>query len=93
VDGDLVVVRWGGVPRPGRLVAVDLPDGPAGPRPMAVKRLTGPDPQDPERWWVARDNPAEGVDSWTVGGLAPEAIRGIVVFRLPRWHRSQRPGA
>ena len=82
--GDLLLVRWGARPRPGRLVVVVLPEGPDGPRPTAVKRLVGSDPGDPTRWWVERDNPREGTDSWVVGGLPDAAVLGVVVTRLPR---------
>ncbi len=66
----------------GRLVVVRLPDGPSGPRPVSVKRLVGRDPDDPSRWWVERDNPREGVDSWLVGGI-PEADLVAVVIAGP----------
>lgn len=70
--------------RPGRLVVVRLPPGPDGPRPVAVKRLTGRDPTDPSRWWVQRDNPDEGVDSWLVGGIPEGDLLALVLGRLPR---------
>ncbi len=97
-DGDRLLVAYGLRPRPGRLVLCQLPadsDGRA--RPLAVKRLVGrtPSPQlpygvgwdasaDAPGWWVERDNPAEGVDSWLVGALAHDAIRAVVLARLPR---------
>ncbi|MFZ5869402.1 MAG: S24/S26 family peptidase, partial [Actinomycetota bacterium] len=34
-DGDLLLVRWGARPRPGRLAVVRLPEG----RPLSVKRV------------------------------------------------------
>ena len=82
-DGDRLLVAWGLSPRPGRAAVVSLPPGPDGPRPLAVKRVTGRDPADPARWWVERDNDAVGVDSWTVGSLASEDIRGLVLTRIP----------
>jgi hypothetical protein len=85
LDGDLLLVLWGAAPRVGGLAVVELPpDSSGAPRPQAVKRVTGPDPADPTRWWVERDNPREGVDSWLVGSLAREAVRARVLARLPR---------
>ena len=49
-DGDRLLVAWGLSPRPGRAAVVSLPPGPDGPRPLAVKRITGRDPADPARW-------------------------------------------
>lgn len=85
-DGDLVVVGYGLQPRPGRLAVVQLPPDESGrARPLAVKRVTGPDPQGGSGWWVERDNPGEGVDSWSVGPVPSSAIRAVVLVRLPRW--------
>jgi hypothetical protein len=95
-EGDRLLVAYGARPRPGRLVLCDLPpDADGSPRPVSVKRLTGaaehlglPGPG----WWVERDNPAEGVDSWLVGALPPAAIRAVVLGRLPRgirWGRER----
>ena len=84
-EGDVLVVVRGARPRAGRMALVRLPPDDAGaPRPLSVKRVTGPDPADPARWWVERDNPAVGVDSWLVGSLAAEDVRGVVLGRLPR---------
>jgi signal peptidase I len=73
-DGDLLIVRHGAPVRPGVLVVVDLPG-----RGLAVKRATH---RVPEGWWVERDNPAEGTDSWLVGAVPVEAVRAVVVGRL-----------
>jgi hypothetical protein len=81
--GDLLLVRWGARPRVGRLALVALPGG----RPLSVKRLTR---REPEGWWVERDNPAAGVDSWAVGALPEEAVLAVVLARLPRWPRRSR---
>lgn len=80
--GDTLLVRRGR-DRAGaaRLALVDLGGG----RPMAVKRLV--DRQD-DGWWVERDNPAEGVDSWLVGTLPDDAVRGVVLARV--WPRPRR---
>ncbi|MGL5856911.1 MAG: S24 family peptidase [Angustibacter sp.] len=88
-DGDRLLVRWGARPRPGQLGVVQLPDGPDGPRPPAVKRITR---QRDDGWWVERDNPAQGVDSWLVGSIPDPDVLGIVVGRLwPRPARALRP--
>ena len=73
-DGDHLLVRWGGRPRPGRLVVVRWPG-----RPPSVKRaaLLAED-----GWYVERDNPVEGVDSWQVGPVAPDDVLGTVLVRL-----------
>jgi hypothetical protein len=79
-DGDLLVVRWGaGRARLGDVVVVRLPD-----RPLAVKRLVSF--QD-GGWWVERDNPAEGTDSWLVGAVLPPDQAGVALCRL-----APRPG-
>jgi hypothetical protein len=81
-DGDLLLVRWGGPPRAGRLAVVRLPPGPDGPRPLAVKRLTR---RTRGGWWAERDNPAEGVDSWQVGAIDDVDVVAVVLGRL--WPR------
>ncbi len=86
-EGDLLLVRWGLRPRPGQLAVVRLPPGPDGPRPLAVKRLTD---RTGGRWWVERDNPAEGVDSWQVGAIADADVAAVVLARL--WPRPGRIG-
>jgi phage repressor protein C with HTH and peptisase S24 domain len=80
-DGDRLVVRHGAVPRPGRLAVVRLPDGV-----LAVKRVTM---RRPDGWWVERDNPVEGVDSWLVGAIPDEDVVAVVRARL--WPRRRRP--
>jgi nickel-type superoxide dismutase maturation protease len=74
-DGDRLVVRSATEARPGRIAVVELP----GDRPTAVKRLAF---RQDGGWWVERDNPAEGVDSWQVGAIADEAVLGVVIARL-----------
>ena len=73
-DGDHLLVRWGGTPRPGRLVVVRWPG-----RPLSVKRA-GVLADD--GWWVERDNPREGVDSWQAGPVAPADVVAVVLRRL-----------
>ena len=79
-EGDVLLVRGGRSParraRAGRLAVVRLsPD-----RPVAVKRLAV---RDAEGWWVERDNPAEGVDSWQLGRPVPDAdLLAVALCRL-----------
>ena len=86
-EGDRVLVLWGGRPRTGRLAVVRLPPSDRGPRPLSVKRVTGPAPGEPGAWWVERDNRAEGVDSWHVGGIPGSDVLGRVLVRLPAFTR------
>lgn len=72
-DGDRLLVRWGGGVRPGQLVVLRLPDGV-----LAVKRAFR---RDAGGWWVERDNPAEGVDSWLVGAIPSHDVVATVVLR------------
>jgi phage repressor protein C with HTH and peptisase S24 domain len=74
LDGDRLLVRHGAVPRPGRLVVVRLPDGVT-----AVKRATR---RDGSGWWVERDNPDEGVDSWSVGAIPDNDLIAVVLLRI-----------
>ena len=68
----------------GTLRSIRLPDGEQGPRPLSVKRVTGRDPKTRQGWWVERDNPREGVDSWHVGALSDADIEGLVLKRVPQ---------
>ena len=76
--GDRLVVRYGARPRPGALVVVRLP----GDRVLAVKRALR---REPEGWWVERDNPSVGVDSWAIGAVPERDVVAVVVARL--WPR------
>ncbi len=78
-DGDRLLVRHGRDPRIGDVVVVRLPDGV-----LAVKRVTL---RVPEGWWVERDNPAEGVDSWQVGAIP---ARDVVAVVRARWWPQRR---
>lgn len=78
-DGDHLLVRWGGRPEAGRLVVVRWPG-----RPLSVKRAGLL--QD-DGWWVERDNPTEGVDSWQAGPVPPADVVGVVLLRLWPWRR------
>jgi SOS-response transcriptional repressor LexA len=82
-DGDRLLVRYGGRVRPRKLVVVRLPD-----RPISVKRA---ERRVDGGWWVARDNPREGVDSWTVGAVADADVVAVVVARVwPLYRRRRR---
>ncbi|NMM23916.1 MAG: peptidase S24 [Phycicoccus sp.] len=86
-EGDRLLVLYGARPRRGTLAVVALPDDTSGvARPLAVKRLAYPDPDGSDGsdgWWVERDNPAEGLDSWAIGAIAADDIRARVLLRLP----------
>lgn len=88
--GDRLLLWYGGRPRIGGLVVVRLPDGPDGPRPLAVKRARRQERDG--SWWVESDNPRAGVDSWTVGPLPAEAVVGRVLTRFPRSAPAPPPG-
>jgi hypothetical protein len=81
-DGDRLLVQHGAAPKVGGLAVVRLPD-----RPLSVKRVTR---RVPEGWWVERDNPTDGVDSWLVGPVPPDAVVARVVARF--WPLLRRPG-
>ncbi len=87
-DGDVLLVRYDARPRPGCLAVVDLPPDTSGaPRPVGVKRITSRAPGAPgggPGWWLERDNPRAGVDSWTFGAVPDEAVRAVVLCRRPR---------
>jgi phage repressor protein C with HTH and peptisase S24 domain len=84
-DGDRLLVRHGTVPREGALVVVRLPDGV-----LAVKRATA---RRDGGWWVERDNPAEGVDSWLVGAIPEPDVVAVVQVRVWPLVRRGRGGA
>ena len=85
-DGDRLLVGWGARPRPGDVAVVRLPPTTTGARrPAAVKRVVR---AEPGGWWVERDNPAEGVDSWQVGPIADDDLLARVLCRL--WPRPGR---
>jgi hypothetical protein len=80
-DGDRLLVIHAGRPRVGRLLVVRLPDGV-----VAVKRAVR---REPGGWWVERDNPAEGADSWSVGAIADADVLAVVLLRV--WPLVRRP--
>jgi phage repressor protein C with HTH and peptisase S24 domain len=73
-DGDRLLVRHAATPRAGDLVVVRLPDGV-----VAVKRATF---RRDDGWWVERDNPREGVDSWRVGAIPDVDVLAVVRARV-----------
>jgi hypothetical protein len=79
-DGDRLLVLHGVAPRRGSPAVVRLPGGV-----LAVKRVTR---REPDGWWVERDNPEEGVDSWSVGAIPDGDVVARVVGRL--WPRPRR---
>ena len=80
-DGDRLLVRHGAAPRAGDLVVVRLPAGV-----VAVKRATA---RRDGGWWVERDNPAEGVDSWQVGAIPEADVLAVVRLRVWPVRRSR----
>ena len=83
-DGDHLVVLYGGQPEPGRLAVVRLPGAP-----LSVKRLSF---RDGSGWWVERDNPVEGVDSWQIGAVPDTDVVATVLFRSWPVHRRRTRG-
>lgn len=81
LEGDRLLLLHGARPRIGGLAVVRLPGGVA-----AVKRVTR---READGWWVERDNPREGVDSWSVGAVPDDAVLARALFRV--WP-PRRPG-
>jgi len=73
-EGDRLLVVHHGRLAPGRLCVVRLPDGT-----IAVKRATR---RERGGWWVERDNPAAGVDSWSVGAIPDGDVVARVLARV-----------
>jgi len=74
-DRDRLLVWRGAQPRVGDLAVVHLPERDV----ISVKRVVR---REPSGWWVERDNPREGVDSWVVGAVPDENVVGRVLFRV-----------
>ena len=83
-DGDRLLLLHGARPRPGGVAVVRLP----GSGVVAVTRVVR---READGWWVERDNPAEGVDSWTVGAVPPDDVVAVVLARW--WPLRRRRGA
>lgn len=73
-EGDHLLVLWGGRPKVGRIVVVRWPG-----RPVSVKRAAL---RDSDGWWVERDNPEEGVDSWQAGAVPDADVLATVLARI-----------
>ena len=80
-DGDRLLLLHGAAPRVGGLVVARLPDGV-----VAVKRVVR---RDPAGWWLERDNPVGGMDSWTVGAIPDDAVLARVLLRV--WPLRRKP--
>ncbi|HEY0637016.1 MAG TPA: S24/S26 family peptidase [Pseudonocardiaceae bacterium] len=78
-DGDVVLVRFGRVARPGDVVLVRWDARPAQ---LSVKRAVRP---DGDGWHVRGDNPFGSTDSRTLG---PARVVGVALARL--WPRPAR---
>ena len=89
-DGDRLLVLHGAAPRVGGLVVVRLPANARRGPVVAVKRVTR---READGWWVERDNPQEGVDSWSVGAVPDGDVLARVVLRFwpPRRRLSPMP--
>jgi hypothetical protein len=74
-EGDRLLLLHGSPPTPGGLAVVRLPDGV-----VAVKRAVR---READGWWVERDNPLVGVDSWAVGAIPDDRVLARVLLRLP----------
>lgn len=72
-DGDRLLIDRASRPLPGDVAIIRFPDGE-----ISVKRV---DLVEPEGYFVTRDNPRIGRDSWTLGGLAipPQDVLARVV--------------
>jgi len=81
-EGDVLLADRDGEPRPGDLVLARWPG-----TPLVVKRVGA---RDAEGWWLERDNPAQGTDSWSAGAVPPDDLLAVVRLRL--WPRPGRPG-
>lgn len=77
-DGDILLVRLREPGEPlaaGSVVVAQLP----GDRGLGVKRIQA---RDADGWWLERDNPAYGSDSWLFGAVSDDAVRARVLARV-----------
>jgi hypothetical protein len=72
-EGDRLLVLHGARVRVGDVCIVRLPDGT-----VAIKRAVR---REAEGWWVERDNPRGGVDSWRVGAIADADVVAVAALR------------
>ena len=78
-EGDLLLVRNGARPRPGRLVVARFADGTVTVKRAVEQRRTrsgGPG------WWLLSDNPGEGVDSRHRGPVPEADVLAVVRLRV-----------
>lgn len=79
-DGDRLLVRYAAAPRAGAVAVVRFADGV-----LAVKRLEHHDgPATRTGWWVSRDNPRAGRDSWSAGAVDVVGVTPVRVWPRPR---------
>ena len=88
-DGDRLLVRYAAPPRPGQVRGGALR--------RRCRRRQAARPPRPDGWWVTRDNPREGRDSWSAGAVAEDGCRSRVVLApalaAPGTLVARRPGA
>jgi hypothetical protein len=72
-DEDIVLVRWGAMPKPNDVVLVKWPQRP---EQLSIKRASH---QVDGGWHVVGDNPYASTDS---GQLGPAEVLGVVKARL-----------
>lgn len=79
-DGDRLLIRYGRLPQKDQVAVVRFDDI------LVIKRLSL---HDGDEWWFSRDNPSEGVDSWTRGmpSVTSDVLGTAVVRFWPRLRR------
>jgi nickel-type superoxide dismutase maturation protease len=83
-DGDLLLLRLRGRPRPGAVVLVRWAQRPGQ---LSVKRAVG---RHGDGWWVLGDNPDGSTDSRHLGTAYPIAVVIARLWPRPRVQRAQR---
>lgn len=76
-DGDVVLARFGTIPRSGDVVLVRWA---ARPQQLSVKRASRPDGAG---WWVLGDNPRGSTDSRTLGTAEVVAVVALRLWPRP----------
>jgi phage repressor protein C with HTH and peptisase S24 domain len=76
-EGDLLLADRRARPRRGDLVVARWPG-----TPLVVKRVLR---REPDGWWLERDNPRAGTDSWLAGTVTDDDL--VAVVRLRLWPR------
>jgi hypothetical protein len=86
--GDRLVVRYGGLVRPGAIVVARLADGTVAVKRAAERCTTrGGSPG----WWLLSDDPAVGVDSRHRGAVRDDDVLAVVLARVWPAPRGLRP--